>query len=320
LNINKTVNSCRKYLNFECLTYIARNNQDYSTAYDAIENILLDFTELENNNILCTNETQLCDYPQLLPYLSAVEIANELLQISKKKEFCYVFDFPIYHVRSKPKNVQTTLLTLYTHFLMNAFKAINVSEQFPIIIRNISSFQNTDSKTLIRQILIELEYQKTINNCLFDLCVEDTQNIIKKANIHFSKSVTSNSITECSTCNQLISKSSEILLFPCGHMFHNNQHCCLSTQYCSLCQTGSIPDSAPASSFKPKLTQRRIQQLMRRMDFALKRNYGSDVQKISVLSAFFPKQNKCICDEIIPVDDIPSSIPEPDPISAIKII
>ncbi|KAH0793470.1 hypothetical protein GPJ56_002517 [Histomonas meleagridis] len=279
ININEAKVICKKYNNGDCLIHIARHLGDIDSAISAIENILLDFIEMDNNDFECTSEGDLTRFPQLKNSIQAIDIGVSFLKETHTLKLFRIFTFPLYHSRTKHKNIHQTLTVLYTHFIIQSLKFIEANELLPIVVRHIRTFSNEEASLVMKQILFELEYKKNLSDSVNEMCVNDCIALINKAFEHNSTGIASNATDlYCSSCYQPIEKSTvEFLIFPCGHMFHQQVECCNSDDKCPICfKQGMGTGLAPSDEAPPqKLSKRRIQQLLRRIDFSLKKNYGS---------------------------------------------
>lgn len=308
LNLEESIKTVKKFGNADCLVHMSRMTGDINAAISSIENVLLDFTEAENNDFVCNNETQLSDFPQLKSSLQAIDICVDFLKETKSPKLFRAFAFPLYHSRTKSHNVHKTLVLLYIHFLVQALKFIDSSDLLPVVFKHIEHFNNEEKSMVLSLLLKEIEYKKNITNVVLEMTTEDCLELIQKAFQEKTKGFLSSDNLYCSSCYQEIIKSTtSFVIFPCGHIFHDTTDCCSSLEKCPICYDGNlsgntIDDEAPA----PKLSKRRIQQLMRRLEFSLKKNYGPDsIETLNPSSIFITHNNN-----MIPEDEITFGEPQ----------
>jgi len=124
------------------------------------------------------------------------------------------------------------------------------------------------------------------------MLIEDCLELVNQSFIKVTKGIQSDATVRCSSCLQQLSKGTDpITVFPCGHCFHAREECG-NYQSCPICTGGIIRGvSSTQENTMTKISTRRIQQLMRRMEFSLKKNWGNSKEsKDNSAAAYFAKK------------------------------
>lgn len=287
----------------DCRVLLYYFNQQYAQAAELIgkeiENSLLNFIE-SDSKVNPQSIDELVSIPELEETMQAINDAFDILtradnRSTKKNEtpesqceaiYMY-FQFPMYRAAQKSENINKTVTLVFSYFLVSSLSVIKADHAFAILGVHFSTLDEKQYHQFLSNVFARIEYIKNLDNSLEDMMIIDCLNLVDKAHQRAIKGIQSVMTTTCSSCQDPLMKTGEsFTVFPCGHCFHNTQQC--KSSFCTICHGGqTMTNLIKENEGQTKLTQRRIQQLMRRMDFSLKKNFGEDADKSSEGSSIF---------------------------------
>jgi hypothetical protein len=284
--------AARKYGAGACMVYISKwiGGSDSTIPAEALGMILLDFTENANSGFVCESDAELGSHPELTASLHAIDGIVALLQeqADSYSRFTRAFTFPLYHAAKRSANVRRTMQLLFSHFLLAALAHVDGSKLLRVVLDEIRGFTTEEYRSLVHHFLYELEYKRSTADMVVKMSVVSCQRLLVDAFEARGVGVGANSGGNCHSCGKALGlRFDPILVFPCGHVFHNNAACCPTPEKCHWCAEHTEMLTTSPAKEKERVTARRVQQLMRRMDFSLKKNYGDSEESGCAAVTYF---------------------------------
>lgn len=341
LDIEKAKTVCEKYGVSDCFVTIAKVTNNQEEAIKSVEKSLIDVLETEGiETINVSSEAQLGQYVPLVRALNAIDsllefqketvekegiTAEDGIKSMKNMKFFQAFNFPFFVAREKPASVRKILFLLFTHFVIGSMDSVPVKLLFTLLFIHVRQFDFNEIREILAQLSDEVEFKERLADSLLQMSAEDTCHILDEVFKYVTKGRKTSVNVCCSSCLKPLSppQYGEVLIFPCGHIFHDEKECWQSKddvgnpvrpESCPICNKGNdltetlevqIPDT------KKKLSKSQMNMLLRRLDFALKRNYGADVDDYRPSSVYFAAEGRDIADAMFTAQklDIQKAIP-----------
>jgi len=306
----------------DCQVQIKIINQQYKEAAEQIgheiERTLIDFVQ-SDSQVAPTSIDELLDIKELQVPMDAIRLAINLLETNSAdkdnqmqwQRVYFYFQFPLYLAGKAKQNIKSTTTLMFTYFVVSSLSSITAHHAFCILSIHFSGLDMLQYREILTKIFSRINYEKNLYHGLEEMLILDCIELIEKVYVESTKGIL-NSSTRCSFCQKPLQKTGRpFIMFPCGHCYHTDSECLNGSTQCRLCagQTFTTPSTVHDTTTQ-KLSTRRVQQLLRRMDFALKKNFGdSKAISKSQNSVFFAKSevsstNKIVLTEMAPPEDI----------------
>ncbi|OHT11000.1 hypothetical protein TRFO_19494 [Tritrichomonas foetus] len=325
LDIEKAKVSCRKYHVSDCSVAISKFSNDVDSAIKAVEIALINVIEQDGiESINITSETQFSQYPSLSRTLSAVNALLEfqkdtLTDVESMKDLIFfnAFTFPLYYSRKKASNIRKTLFLFFTHFLVGSTESVPIQFLFRILFRHIRQFEFYEIHEMLAQLSDEMEFKERLSKGLLEMSADDAVHLLDEVFKFTTKGRQTTINVSCATCLKPLNppKYGEVFIFPCGHIFHNDEDCIplkdedgnpRKPESCPICVAGDelIDEITANPQSSSKLSKASINTLLRRLNFALKRNYGEDIGTYKTSSVYFAPERRDLGDDLYQVKPI----------------
>ena len=324
LDILKAQELSIKYNRTDCQVIIKIYLHQYQEATEQIgneiEKQLLTFIQSDSKELPTTID-ELASMTDMKPCMEIINMAISLLttisQNSKDKmtwQKTYLsFLFPLYMASKSRENIRQSVTLMFSYFVASSMNSISPHHAFLILSIHFSHLDQDIYKLILRNIISRIDYQKYLYKGLDQLLVTDCLDLIEKVYLQKTQGIEVKELN-CCVCREPMDPTQyrKWNLYPCGHISHVE---CASEkiQGCPFC-AGITNENTLISSIneKPKkLMPREVQRIIRRMNFALKRNFGeSEEASESTNSAYFTKAPEFEFDEneIIELNDtLPAS-------------
>ncbi|KAH0785103.1 vacuolar protein sorting-associated protein 8 [Histomonas meleagridis] len=283
----------------DCQVQILIFRRQYKEAIEQIgneiERTLLEFIE-SDSDIAPDTIDELDSIKQLNAPMNCIRTAINLLETTDsaplqwQKMFLY-FQFPIYHssTKSDKPNISTTIILMFSYFMIASLNKITAFHLFYILTIYFSFMNQNQYREVMTNIILRINYEKNLYKGLDELLISDCIELIEKANHENTKGT--EVINYCAICKKHLSKAGDLVeVFPCGHAVHKN--CAGDANKCPVCSGLLSPaEGAGDDTGTSKLSTRRVQQLMRRMEFSLKKNFNATSKKTQKNSVYFAPLN-----------------------------
>jgi hypothetical protein len=267
-----------------------------------IERTLLEFTESATTANPASIDA-LADLPELKEPMNAIEIALKLLDSTRQDQdnpmqwqrIFLFFQFPVFRSASKAPNIKSAVTLIFSYFLVISLTAIAANHAFSILAVHFGHLARDQYRDILANAFARIDYQRNLFLGIEKLSVIDTIGLIEKAYRKETGGVKCEAAPVCCTCREPLSKGGEPFnLFPCGHTFHvrENQECG-SVEACAICSTRRERITGPPAVVGAQLmTARRLQLVTRRMEFALRKNFGEDSVKTGSVCSVYLAERK----------------------------
>ena len=295
---------CTKKGIIDCTIQILTDVGNFSGAVThigaALENALITFITTSKNidKIQTLDEMSRITNPEFQTAYQSIKIAIDLLKSTKTEKGCELqwqnmfkhFQFPLYLIQTDYKDneaLQNAVTLLFSFFVVEALNEIPTSLAFTIIAIYFGLLETKIYRSILGTIFSRLDYQKNLNKNIEEMMIEDCLDLVNQSFIKATKGIQSDATVRCSSCLQQLSKGTDpITVFPCGHCFHAKEECG-NYKSCPICTSGVVRVSSTQESTVSKISTRRIQQLMRRMEFSLRKNWGNSKENKNNFAASF---------------------------------
>jgi hypothetical protein len=205
------------------------------------------------------------------------------------------FQFPVFRSARKAPNIKQAVTLMFSYFLVSSLTAIPANHAFSILAVHFGNLARDQYRDILANAFARIDYQRNLFSGIEKLSVIDTIGLVQKAYRKETGGVKCASSPICCTCREPFSKGGEPFnLFPCGHTFHaKKSEECGSLEKCSICSTRrEVIAAAPAVVGAQLMTARRLQLVTRRMEFALRKNFGEDSVKTGSLCSVYLAERK----------------------------
>jgi hypothetical protein len=288
LDISQAEVECEKTGRIDCLIAIKMYNQQNVEAVEQIgreiERTLLDFIQSDFSEIPATID-HLSDMVALREPMEVIRIAIKLLESTRThsdnpmqwQRVYMFFQFPMYMAAKRPANIKRAVTLMFARFVVTSLNTIEADHAFLILSIHFSATDKDQFHEILANIFSRLDYERNLYGTVESMLTHDCVELAERAFRKETKGFQSEASPKCVVCQQPFSRVSHgFLIFPCGHCVHKGGKCGGKEQ-CPQC--AGNPQSAPVNitGDDQKLTTRRVQQMMRKMEFALRSNLGEAV-------------------------------------------
>ncbi|KAK8841402.1 hypothetical protein M9Y10_027019 [Tritrichomonas musculus] len=239
--------------------------------------------------------------------MDMIRVAIKLLQsrstdkdiaIQWQKMYLY-FQFPMYHAAQKSKedeskaNIQNCVSLMFSFFIVSSLDSISAHHALCILCLHFSVLELSQYNNIYANIFSRIHYQKNLLRSLDEMLMIDTMSLIDNVYKKKSKGIKSQLYVQCCTCQEPLSKSSDLFnIFPCGHCYHLR---CITSNKCPLCDGSFVPQPTSVNlETNKKLTTRQVQFLDRRINFALRKNFGEEAESAQTANSVFFNNNNSL--------------------------
>lgn len=337
IDINKARDLSIKYNRVDCQVSIKVYLRQYKEAIEQvgseIEKRLLDFIESgsEENPESIYELNEMVD---MKPCLEIIDTSLEILKtISKdnndkmafQKAYLY-FLFPMYHAQMNGKeSIKQSVALMFSYFIVGSMDIISAHHAFLILSIHFSNLAPDMFRLLLFNISSRIDYHKRILNGLDEMLTNDCLDLIDNVYLQQNKG-TEVSEFQCCICQGKLdsTKYCNWFVYPCGHICHVDCYTTLKESMkktkndnenkCPQCyilqsHTNEVAINRDAQNDAPKkLTSREVQRIMRRYQFALKRNFGDQIKENETANASFfsaaPEMESFDNEPLVDIDEI----------------
>lgn len=315
LNLEKSKECCLKFQITECLISIAKIQNNVNDGIQATEWALINLLEMDGIDQITIDSTQqLAQYPELSRAISVVEaladfqnsiVLNGDFDGDDAMVFFDAFNFPFYYSRRKPQSVRKILFLIFAEFIVHSIQAIPVPVLFDSMYRHMCQFEFYEIYEVLTELSNEVEFKERLSSSLLEMAANDTCDLLDLVYQHSTKGSQTSVNVSCASCLKPLDppQFGTALIFPCGHILHDEKECWMCKDdddnpakptECPICNKGDDlePISAKLPDTVKKLSKSQINTLLRRMEFALKRNYGSDINDYRPSSVYFAYEKR----------------------------
>ena len=296
--INKMMELCRRYRADACAVHIANYTGNEEAAEKYIMNMLFDVCEADENRIAISYEAQLGSVPMLRSVLDAIDVFLLINAHSTKKKIrkiISIFELPLYYSKKKSKVVQKTIILIFAHYLVQFMKPGDVVLVFKALITEVKDYSVSDYRILFKEFIDVLEYKMRCERIFNSMLIIEMKNLFNEVFQSLERGLMGDGRGICATCGQSLgSGSTDIIVFPCGHSFHDISECCKAVEHeghasCPICSTNAMifTSGKQDSNKRPELAKNRLKFLVRRFEFCLKNDYSTDAERRSPTESFF---------------------------------
>jgi hypothetical protein len=288
LDISKAEVECEKTGRIDCLIAIKMYNQQNREAVDQIgreiERTLLDFIQSDFSEMPATID-QLSDMVALREPMETIRIAIKLLESTKKhsdnamqwQRVYMFFQFPMYLAGKKPANIKRAVTLMFALFVVTSLNTMEAYHAFLILSIHFSATEKDQFHEILANIFSRLDYERNLYGTVESMLTHDCVELAERAFLKETRGFQSEAAPKCAVCQQPFSRMSDpFLIFPCGHCVHKGGQCG-GSDHCPQCAGNPQSAKVDLSAGEQKLTTRRVQQMMRKMEFALRSNLGEAV-------------------------------------------
>lgn len=321
LDLDEARNICERKKRVDCLVQIRIYHQQNREAVDEIghevERTLLDFIE-SDSNASPSNLDELADMEELKEPMDAIRVAIKLLESTKEdsdnamqwQRVYMFFRFPIYRAAKKKDNIKNAVTMMFSYFFVTSLNTIQAHTAFLIMSIHFAGLDHQQYREVLSNVFRRIDYERNLFAGVEHMLVNDCLDLIDKVFAKETRGIGCQGIPHCGVCHEPIMKSlSKFKVYECGHCYHLTPECGEHTT-CPICAgMGVRTRSACDASDVQKMTTRRMQQVMRRMDFALRKNFGEQKNSADAHAAvYFAEQER-----IEPLEQIDLSEMVPPP-------
>ncbi|OHT10622.1 hypothetical protein TRFO_04109 [Tritrichomonas foetus] len=330
MDLEKAQQLSIKYDRTDCQVVIKMYQHQYKEATEQIgteiEKLLLDFIESDSQEMPASID-ELAGMKDMKHCVETIDIALKLLttitidsndKMTFQKTYFY-FLFPMYLAQKSRENIKQSVTLMFSYFVVSSMNCISPHHAFLILSIHFSHLDPDVYKLILKNITARIDYQKYLLKGLDDMLISDCLDLIDKVFLKQTKGIEVKDLN-CCVCRGKLDPLSyqNWYLYPCGHICHVDCNA-KKHEICPACTGMAATEQIVVEKdTKPKkLMPREVQRIMRRLQFALKKNFGVDeISQESTNAAYFSKPPEF--DEEIIVD-LNDTLPPPDD-AVIKIV
>lgn len=303
LDLDEAQRLCEKKGRVDCLVQIRMYNQQNREAVDEIgheiERTLIDFIE-SSSTANPSNIDELADMAELKEPMDAIRVAIKLLESTKDEsdnamqwQHVYMyFQFPMYLSATKAENIKNAVTLMFSYFFVASLNTIQAYTAFLIMSIRFAGLDQSQYHEVLSHVFSRIDYQKNLFAGVEHMLINDCLDLLDKVFKKETRGIGCQSVPHCSMCQEPIMRSGvKFKIYDCGHCYHLKKECGNHT-VCPICTgMGSQAMIAVEENVSKRMTTRRVQQVMRRMEYALRKNFG-EVQEEGAAGAsvYFAEQ------------------------------
>ena len=294
--IGKMIELCRKYRADACAVHIANYTGNEGLAEKYIVRLLFDLCEADEKTIAISYEAQLGSIPALRSVLDAIDVFLLMNALSTKKKIrtiIRIFELPLHYSKQKGKVVQKTIILIFAHYLVQFMKSGDVLLVFKALISEVKSYSVSEYRILFKEFIDVLEYKMRCEQIFNSMLMIEMKNVFEEVFLSLERGILADGRGICGSCGQSLGSGlNDVIVFPCGHTFHDTGECCKAVERggvvsCPLCATDSTMILKPETKKQPELAKKRLKFLMRRFEFCLHNDYTDEADRHIPTESFF---------------------------------
>lgn len=186
------------------------------------------------------------------------------------------FQLPMYlTARIMDQETKSSYNLFFAYFIVELIQRTSGDFVMATLHRDFSIIPEMQMRSILLSVFKHFDYQKMLSSAVTALLLQDCKTLRVDATLVRSRAANIWT-TRCGICNQFITGQGGVgmLIFQCGHCFHNNSVCGKHTS-CPVCK-GIAARNNNAEMTLSKRTMANRARALQRVEFGLKRNFGEE--------------------------------------------